>query len=147
MKFGNVLKLTHPKKNDDGFQIPGAWLSVVNKHCTTTEDRYSSGPRRKMLQIMMGYQSNLSPPRRLLLVEKWRENGERERKQRIKKSGARRGRWDSPLPTSRTLYFPSPYSPAYRKGERNLCGGESSQTTCLMKTSIKQSKRHGLHLK
>ena len=28
------------------------------------------------------------------------------------------------VPSSRALYFLSPHSPAYRKGERDLCGGE-----------------------
>ena len=54
---------------------------------------------------------------------KERENGE------IKKSGARGGTVGratsvSLLPSSRTLYFPFPHSPAYRKDERHLCGEE-----------------------
>ena len=28
------------------------------------------------------------------------------------------------LPSPRALYFPSPHSPPYRKGERDRCGGE-----------------------
>ena len=54
-------------------------------------------------------------------VGKRRENGEKTEKTVQCFSRA----FVSLVPSSRALYFPSPHSPAYRKDERDLCGGES----------------------
>ena len=37
------------------------------------------------------------------------------------------------LPSSRALYFPFPYSPAYRKDERDLCGGGDERAAHICK--------------